>query len=209
MNRTGRIRDCLYTWLSCGQYFCTAVVITGHAKSYADSELEFMHIADWITGGEEPVGSCVVSDSGDFRLALILKLPSRSLCILGYTWVTFMPNPAKIISLCCLKRRTKNQRTNLNPYFKPEEIHLGLVNFNQDELNMLIIMFEDAYVPYYEKHVSHIYSKTDIQKLETDIQNMEAPFQKYTGDFFTEFRSYRYGMLKLFANQQKVQSLVG
>ena len=207
MSRTGRIWAALILGLLAINISAQPVIITGRAKSYADSKLEFTRIADWITGGEEIVGACVVSDSGVFRMSFNLSSTQQILLHTGVYLGYFYAEPGKTYELVLPEKEDKKPEDQLNPYFKPEEIHLGLINFNQDELNMRIMMFEDAYVPYYEKHVSHIYSKMDIQKLETDIQNMEAPFQKHAGEFFTEFRRYRYGMLKLFANQQKVQSL--
>jgi hypothetical protein len=41
---------------------------------------------------------------------------------------------------------------------------------------MLIMMFEDAYVPYYEKHVKDVYGNTDMQRLEKDIQKWTVRF---------------------------------
>jgi hypothetical protein len=207
MSRTGRILAALILGFFAINISAQPVVIAGRAKSYAATKLEFMRIADWISGGEEMVGACVVSDSGVFRMSFDLSSTQQILVHLGVYLGYFYAEPGKTYELVLPEKEDKKPEDQLNPYFKPEEIHLGLINFNQDELNMRIMMFEDAYVPYYEKHVGHIYSKMDIQKLETDIQNMEAPFQKYPGEFFTEFRRYRYGMLKLFANQQKVQSL--
>lgn len=207
MSNPGRICAALILGLFAFQITAQPVMVRGRAKSYAGTALEFTHVTNWITGGEEPVGSCMVSDSGDFKLDFNIAHTQQILVHLGVYLGYFYAEPGKTYELVFPERADKKPEDELNPYFKPEEIHLGLVNFNQDELNMHIMMFEDAYVPYYEKHVSHIYSKTDIQKLEKDIQNMEAPFQNNPGEFFTEFRRYRYGMLKLFANQQKVQSL--
>lgn len=207
MIRPGRIWTVLVLGFSVFNVFAQPVVITGRAGSYAGTTLEFTHVANWITGSEEPVGSCVVSDSGGFRLSFDLPATQQILVHLGVYLGYFYAEPGKMYELVLPEKEDKKPEDQLNPYFKPEEIHLGLVNFSQDELNIRIMMFEDAYVPYYEKHVSQIYTKMDVRKLETDIQNMEAPFQKHPGEFFTEFRRYRYGMLKLFANQQRVQSL--
>ncbi len=207
MNKACRISTALILGFLAVNVFAQPVAVTGHAESYANTTLEFTRIANWITGGEEPVGTCIVSDSGDFSVVINIKNTQQILVHLGVYLGYFYAEPGKKYELVLPEREDKKPEDQLNPYFKPEEIHLGLINFNQDELNIRIMMFEDAYVPYYEKHVSHIYSKMDIQKLESDIRNMEAPFRNHPGEFFTEFRRYRYGMLKLFANQQKVQSL--
>jgi peroxiredoxin len=72
---------------------------------------------------------------------------------------------------------------------------------------MLIVMFDDAYIPYYDKHVNNLYTKPDLKKLEEDINQIELPFKDYQNSFFREYRRYHYGMLKLLANQQRVQSI--
>ena len=72
---------------------------------------------------------------------------------------------------------------------------------------MLIIMFDDAYIPYYDKHVNNIYSKPDFKLIDQDIQQIEEPFINYDNAYFREYRRYHYGVLKLLANQQRVQSL--
>ncbi len=207
MSKRVRIWAALLLGFSAVNIPAQSVVITGYAKSYAASTLEFTHIANWITGAEELLGTSVVTDSGDFTLEFKITHTQQIIVHLGVYLGYFYAEPGKKYELVLPEKVDKQPEDLLNPYFKPEEIHLGLLNFDPDELNMRIMMFEDAYVPYYEKHVSHIYSKTDIRNVERDIQQMEAPFQKHPGEFFNEFRRYRYGMLKLFANQQKVQSL--
>jgi peroxiredoxin len=179
--------------------------ITGKAPSYAGTRLEFLQTGDWITGEEVVIGSCIVSGNGDFSLWIDMEITRQVMVHLGIYLGYFFAEPGKAYQLVLPEHVEKTPGDKLNPYFQPEEIHLGLANFNQDELNMLIIMFEDAYLPYYEKHVNNIYTNADIRKLEEDIQNMDKPFQNNTSAVFADFRRYRYGMLKLLANQQKVQ----
>jgi peroxiredoxin len=207
MNRTGWIGAALILGFFSFSLPGQQVLITGNAPSYAGATLEFMHTANWITGDQELLGTCSVAAGGDFRFTLDLQQTEQIQLPLGIYLGYFFAEPGKNYQLVLPDREDKKPEDLLNPYFKPEEIHLGLVNFSQDELNTRIVMFEDAYVPYYEKHVSNVYAKMDIRKLESDIQNMEAPFRNMQGKFFSDFRRYRYGMLKLFANQQKVQSL--
>jgi peroxiredoxin len=183
------------------------ISITGNAPSYAGTKLEIACTGDWITGKEEVLGSCMVNDSGYFSTTLALGMTRQIFLHLGAYLGYFFAEPGRTYQLVLPERREKTPEEILNPYFHPEEIHLGIANFSQDDLNMQVVMFEDAYNPFYEKHVNNVFTGTDIQKLEADIQNMEKPFQNQKGEFFRNFRRYRYGMLKLLANQQKVQSL--
>jgi peroxiredoxin len=183
------------------------ITVTGRAPSYANTQLTFYRTSDWITGTEEIAGDCRVSDSGDFRMVIPLETITQLLIYPGIYKGYFFAEPGKAYQLILPEKRDKSPEDMLNPFFEPVEIHLGLANFTSDDLNILIVMFDDAYIPYYDKHVNNVYGKSDLKKLEEDIGQIEMPFRDYQSSFFRDYRQYRYGMLKLSANQQRVQSL--
>jgi peroxiredoxin len=182
-------------------------VIKGNAPLYRNTQLTLYRISDWITGTEEIAGKCVVSDSGNFLLEISLETITQLHLNLGVYLGYFFAEPGKTYQLILPDRRDKSTEDVLNPYFEPVEIHLGLVNFNSDDLNMLIMMFDDAFIPYYDKHVNNIYFKPDFEKLDQDIHQMEEPFEEYHNSYFSDYRRYHYGVLKMLANQQRVQSI--
>lgn len=183
------------------------VVFSGQAPSYAGSRLEFYVSADWFTGSETSLGSCPVDSAGNFAFTADIGATCQVILPLGPFRGYFFAEPGKGYNLVLPEKEELAPEDLLNPYFSASEIHLGLTNFSQDDLNMLIVMFNDSYVPYYEKHVNNVYAKTDMAKLEADIRSMEAPFAKYSNAYFRTYRNYRYGMLKMLANQQKARSL--
>jgi peroxiredoxin len=187
--------------------FAGKIVISGNAPSYSNTQLAFYKTSDWITGTEEEAGQCQVSPTGDFMLEISLETTTQLFTNLGIYNGYFFAEPGKEYHLVLPERRDKLPEDKLNPYFEPVDIHLGLTNFSSEDLNMQIIMFDDAYVPYYDKHVNAIYLKPDFVKLDEDIQQIEGPFRKSSNAFFNEYRKYYYGMLKLLANRQRVQSL--
>ncbi len=182
-------------------------VISGNAPSYANTELVFYRTSDWISGTEEVAGQCQVSETGDFNLSISLETTTQLYIYPGIYLGYFFAEPGKTYQLILPEKRDKSPEDILNPYFEPVEIHLGLASFTSEDLNILIVMFDDAFIPYYDKHVNSIYTRTDVKKLEEDILQMEQPFKDAENSFFREYRRYHYGMLKLFANQQRVQSL--
>lgn len=183
------------------------VSLSGKAPSYAGQELIFYRTSDWITGTEETAGVCVVSDSGTFSLEIPSAKTEQLYIYLGIYQGYFYVEPGKKYNLLFPERREKTPDNILNPYFEPVQIHLGMTNFNSDDLNMLIVMFDDTFIPYYDKHVNTIYSKPDYQKLDDDIRQIEDPFRLYVHPYFEAYRRYHYGILKLLANRQRVQSL--
>jgi peroxiredoxin len=183
------------------------VIIKGNAPSYANLQLTFNLASDWITGTEALAGQCKVAENGDFSLEVSLGKTTQLFTDIGVFRGYFWAEPGKTYELVLPERQDKSREDQLNPFFSPEEIHLGLVNFTSDELNMLIMMFDDAYLPYYEKHVNSVYAKTDFTKLDEDIRQIELPFKNYQNAYFRDYRKYHYGILKLLANRQRVQSI--
>ncbi|MFO7371326.1 MAG: TlpA disulfide reductase family protein [Bacteroidales bacterium] len=183
------------------------ITVTGSAPSYRNTKISFYKTSDWITGTEYLLGECMVSEKGDFKLEISSDSTRQLHTYLGIYRGYFYVEPGNTYQLVLPERRDKTPEERLNPYFEPVDIHLGLTNFSSEDLNMLIVMFDDAYVPYYEKHVNSIYQKKDLEKLEADIQQIEAPFKNTVNRFYQDYRNYYYGMLKLLANQQRVQSL--
>ncbi|HEX2394526.1 MAG TPA: TlpA disulfide reductase family protein [Bacteroidales bacterium] len=191
----------------CQGLLASETIISGKAPSYAGKEIVFYRTSDWITGTEDVAAKCMVSDSGVFETTINLETTIQLYAYLGIYLGYFFAEPGKSYELVLPDFREKTQGDFLNPYFEPVEIHLGLSNFNSDDLNMLIVMFDDAYVPYYDKHVNSIYSQPDFQKIDQDIKQIDEPFKEYTNEYFRNYRKYRYGMLKMLANRQRVQSL--
>jgi hypothetical protein len=181
--------------------------ITGNAPSYANTMLIFYLASDWISGSEEIAGQCHISESGDFNMVIPLSTTVQLYTFPGIYKGYFYAEPGKTYQLILPERREKSPEDLLNPYFEPVEIHLGLANFTSEDLNILIVMFDDAYIPYYDKHVNNIYKKPDQKKLDEDIEQMEQTFRDYQNSYFRDYRRYHYGMLKLYANRQRVQSI--
>jgi peroxiredoxin len=184
-----------------------SVKISGNAPSYANTKIDFYSSADLITGTEEMESSVQVGPEGNYTAEIPLSVTTKLFAYVGIYKGYFFAEPGKSYELVLPEKRDKSAEDKLNPYFEPVEIHLGLSNFSKDDLNMLIVMFDDAYYPYYDKHVNDGYSRTDRTQLDADLEQMEVPFRDYTNAFFSEYRRYKYGILRLSASQQRVQSL--
>lgn len=181
--------------------------VSGKAPTYAGTHLVFYRTTDWISDTEEIAGECQVTDSGDFHLSVALEGTTRLFAYLGIYRGYFFAEPGKSYLLALPERRDKSPEDLLNPYFEPVELQLGLVNFSSEDVNMLIAMFDDAYIPFYDKYVNSIYAKPDLKRLEEDIRQIEQPFKDDQNTFFRAYRQYRYGMLKMLTRQQGTQSL--
>ena len=96
----------------------------------------------------------------------------------------------------------------LNPYFEYTSLQLGISNSTEDDINLLIRMFDDTYNPYYNKHVSGLMTTQDnFETLDTDLSQMEKIFSSNQNVFFANYRKYRYALLRHLAYQKKSRSV--
>ena len=183
------------------------VVISGNALSYAGQDLIFYTISDYISQTEKEIIRGKIMLSGDFCVEVPTDKTLKVFAYLGAFKTILWIEPHHEYRVILPERVEKSPQEVLNPFFEPVEIHLGIENFREDELNTLIMMFNDAYNPYYDKHVYDIYTKSQPGRIEEDIEQIEKSFRNYSNRFFEAYRYYSYGQLKLLANQQKVRSL--
>jgi len=183
------------------------VILQGNAPSYANSEIVINRYTDLITKTEEEIGRCLVDDKGDFKISFNLDRITFVFSHLGIYKAFLYAEPNKTYEVILPAKTDKTPEEELNPYFIESRIQLGTVNSNEEELNFIIRMFNDAYTPYYNKHVINFINKEDFSELNADIERIEKPFVNSNNRFFNNYRKYRYGLLKHLASQQKARSV--
>ena len=169
------------------------VIISGNAPSYAGQDLVFYTIADYISGTEKEMGRGRIASSGDFRIEIPAENTLQVFASLGVFKTFLWIEPQQEYRIILPEKVEKSPQEVLNPFFEPVEIQLAMENFREDELNTLIMMFKDAYNPYYNKHVNDIYTKPQPGRIEADIEQIEKSFRKYTNPYF---KAYRYLFLR-------------
>jgi peroxiredoxin len=196
-----------FLFITCSLLEAQPVIISGNAPSYAGQELVFSTIADYISGTEKELGRAMIASSGDFRIEITAENTLQVFAILGVFKTNLWIEPRQEYHIILPEKVEKSPEEVLNPFFEPVEIQLAIENFREDELNTLIMMFRDAYNPYYNKHVNDIYSKSQPGRIEADIELIEKSFRNYSNPYFKAYRYYSYGQLKFLASLQKVSSI--
>ncbi len=181
--------------------------ISGHDITYAGTEIVFNRYSDQISGAEEVIVTAKVDPEGNFNAAFSLDEITQVFAYLGVYKIHIFAVPGKTYNIILPPRQDKQPEDFLNPYFSPEIVHLGTEQFDPNEINSLIRMFNDAYLPYYNKHILKLNSNNDFAELDDDIARMEKPFSMSTDSFFNNYRRYRYGMLRHLAFQHKTKSI--
>lgn len=182
-------------------------VLKGHVPTYKGDKLTFYKYADYISKSKETVCEAVVDTSGHFQCNFITEETIKLFVDLGVYEGHFFAEPGAVYDLKLPQKTEKQIEDKLNPYFEPVIIHLGIGNAGKDDLNLAIHMFNDSYIPYYNKHVRNIESKKDFTLLEQAIKKMNEPFLEMGNEFFRVYVKYKTGLLKHLALQQKAKSI--
>lgn len=188
-------------------YCLQPVKIYGNDTSYAGTEIIFYTYSDWVSETETEVARCRVAGNGSFSLTFNIDETTFVFAYAGIYKIHLYVESGATYHIVLPIRQEKEMKDFLNPYFSPTIVHLATVDFDEKELNSMIRMFNDAYQPFYNKHIMDVHNKRDFPELDKNIEQMDKSFSKSTNQYFNDFRTYRYGMLRYLAYQQKSRKI--
>ncbi len=183
------------------------VVLKGIAPSYRGEELIFYHYSDLITRTEEPIGKCKVAHDGQFSCSLDVDETTYLFSYLGIYRVYLFAEPGRNYELILPEKEAKSEAQRLNPFFREVEVHVGIKNIDNNDLNYLINSFDIAFNENFDQIVVDAYSGKQTLPLDTLINMLEDLYKDYDHPFFTPYRHYRYGLLSQLTLMQKSRSI--
>lgn len=181
------------------------VKLFGNSKEWANKELQFYKYSDYITYDEILIGKTKIDNNGDFTLYINVNDTTYIFTYLGkyagYMYVV----PGRSYQIVLPPYQEKTEADKLNPYFEPIFIHLGIIDVEENDINILIHMFNDTYSSYFSKYVVESINKTNInpKEIEKDIEKIEVPFINYKDEFFKNYRIYKYALLEHLSFKEK------
>lgn len=188
--------------------FAHATTISGVEKSYANKEIVFLKPADPFTGKEMELARTTFDSVGQFQLNIDFAETTYICAYLGANKIHLFAEPQKHYKLILPSFLEKTKADDMNPYFAYVEVHVGLENPERDELNLLIRMFNDSFVPFYAKHSERVFADdVEFEQLDKDIAQLDKPFAKSKNEYFNAYRKYKYGLLRFIAYQHKSKSV--
>lgn len=189
------------------QSVAETVTIFGTDTTYANTQLEFLAYTDRISLHEKSLGKSSIGTDGEFSIKFDIEETRFVFANLGIHMVYLFAEPGGEYHILLPPRQDKQPGDLLNPYFSPTEVHLATLNFEEEELNTLIHMFNDTYLPFFNKHIINVRNKSDFSELDKNIEQMEKPFSSTKNEYYNNYRRYKYGELRHLAYQQKSKSI--
>ncbi len=172
------------------------IIISGHAPDYCGDSLSFYYLPDPFTGNVENAGSVKVNSEGFFKLDFESKIVRQiNLDIDGFSGFLFV-EPEKEYKIDLPPKVLKNKSDILNPYFKPDRIRLGILNLQEDDLNILIKRLDDLFYPFFTEYALNLYTnkpRSNIKKFELFI---DSSFVGFNHPFFLAYKKFKFNELQ-------------
>ncbi len=179
----------------------------GRAPEWSGTLISFYRYKELITYSEDLLAETFIDDDGTFKLEIEVYETTYIFTHLGVYNAYLYAEPGKSYELVLPPFLEKTPADHLNPYFEEIHIQMGIANIDESDINIQIRMFDDAYQPYYNKHVLNTVKEKDFSRLDEDIKLIDARFKKNTNDYFIQYRHYKYAYLRYLSLQHKVTTI--
>ena len=183
------------------------VKLRGNAPSYAGGELIFVKYSDYITQTEETLTKCAVDELGDFSCDLKVSETTFIFTQLGIYNAYLFVEPGKNYEIVLPENEPKTESQRLNPYFVETNLHIGIKNMEPNDINYLISTFDLTFNEQFDAIVKDAYARKKTTSIDSLRNELELIFEKYSNPFFSDYRTYRYGLLSQIALMQKSRSI--
>jgi len=181
------------------------VHIFGNSKDYKGNELIFYKYSDRITFIKEQVFTLKIDKDGNFDTNFNLEEITYVFAEFGVYHAYFYAEPGAYYELILPEYDEKDEKDIFNPFFSPEEVHIGIKDLKQTDLNYLIIDFDYYYFRYLDLNYLDIYSGGLSSDVDTFINNINFHYKDIDNQYFNDYKNYRIAALKNIATQKQYE----
>ena len=190
-------KESWYIWF-CILFACTTSLhattthVQGQDSTYAGKQL---YLYSWNDGWEYTktiLDSCIVQPDGVFSFQFELKETRKAQLSLGKYEGCLFVEPGKTYSINLPAYELPSKADLLNPYYRPQEILLSCNQLPKDDLNQLIVNFEDAFD---EQWMQLLQTDITPQRIEQAMAHIDSVCPPTEHPFMQEYRHYRYALM--------------
>lgn len=185
---------------------CAPVRIYGNAKDYIGSNIIFYKYSDRITFIKEKLFTIEIDSNGNFDVLTDLSEITYVFAQFGVYHAYFYAEPGDSYQLILPEFAEKGPEDIFNPFFSPEQIHIGIKQMEKTDLNYLIMDFDYYYFKYLDLNFLDVYAaglKTDV---DTFINNINNHYKDNDNQYFQNYKKYRIAALKNITTQKKYET---
>lgn len=182
------------------------VRVYGNAKAYGGNNLIFYKYSDRITFVKEQLFTLKIEHNGDFDTTFSVDETTYVFGEFGVYHAYFYAEPGNTYEIILPDFAEKEEKDIFNPYFTPEEIHIGIKNMNKTDLNYLIMDFDYYYFRYVDLNFLDVYAEGLQSDVDTFINNINERYKDTSNQYFNDYKKYRIAALKNIATQQQYET---
>jgi peroxiredoxin len=163
---------------------------------YAGSTFTFYTVPNFLTDKQEIVAEGVVDDKGELEIELKIETTMPIFSEFGIYKGWFVADPDQSYHLIL---PPKADNTSANPYFRPKLVHLGIKDCPQNSINWLIDEFNRQYNSEMSANMNQIFYRRSLETAEAVVKTLQTKFPETTNEYFEQFKTYKYAMIKYMA----------
>lgn len=187
--------------------FGQKVLVSGSAPEYSNIELTFYRNTDRISNTYSNLAKVKVADNGNFSTHFVLDEITQIYVDLGTVRGYFFAEPGKTYHLILPPYSPKREADKLNPFFIPDEMHLGVEESNPGELNYLIGTFDNYYNAEFDRAVKKAYDNKSLVPVDSLMKQLDTLHAHFNNSYFNSYRLYRMGFLEQMTMHRKARAL--
>ncbi len=186
-----------------------SVIITGNAKTYAGDTLVFYKYSDFLTNLKSTVCQAIVDTSGSFTFNTTVSEPNTELHIdLAVFEGILYVSPADSFVISLPKKTAKLKEDELNPYFKPMQFYVPVLNAKVGNTNAGLTMYERLYAQMMPKIFEGSSGRVNSAKAEAQIKYVEDSFARSKNSFLQDYVHYDLAHVRFLAYKRNKQKLL-
>jgi len=182
------------------------VKIFGKNSDYAQNSIQLNRFHDFISEETIKLGTIRVNSAGEFNLEF--ELSETSFCFAdfdGYYGMIYL-EPGKTYELILPPKRTLTEAQKRNPFAKSEPVWFGISKPDQNELNVQIQKFEQAYSRLENNYFDQIFINRSKALVDTVKKILDKDFPNSNRPIFESHKNYRKANLEFALHQGKSES---
>jgi len=187
--------------------FAQRVTISSCNPEYDGVNLIFYRYSDRISNTTDSLAGAKFDSNGCFSTSFVLEETACVYIDLGAIRGYFFAVPGKTYHLILPSYAPVREADRLNPFFKPEDMQLGVQESQLGELNYMIGTFDIFFNDNYNNAVDEAYSLKKSIVVDSLIAKLDTIYSGFHNAFFDSYRYYRIGLLKQMTLYSKARAL--
>jgi len=184
------------------------ITLEGKAKQYAGFNLSLQCYTNFISYKTEEIGNFKVDEQGNFRLTTHIDDITYAFMDLGILRGYIYLEPGKTYKLILPPYTPKKEADRFNPYFKSENVIIGIENDDAVKLNKDILQFDDEYNFMFNKNAFRLFNKSDVKLADKIVARLDSLFPDNDNNFFNDYKHYRYAKLYMLSMKRQTRRVI-